>query len=160
MREPETSWRTISPLYQRELMVLTGMGFLIPLAASTVPLWVSLGSLSVWSWVALVGVAIVAVVSVAFVPRRVKAIGYALRDDDLVFRRGIFFQRLVAVPYGRLQLVDVGRGPVARILGLSKLSLVTAAASTGVSIPGLPADTAEELRDHLIALAETRRAGL
>ena len=90
MREPETSWRTISPLYQRELMVLTGMGFLIPLAASTVPLWVSLGSLSVWSWVALVGVAIVAVVSVAFVPRRVKAIGYALRDDDLVFRRGIF----------------------------------------------------------------------
>ena len=160
MREPETSWRTISPLYQRELMVLTGMGFLIPLAASTVPLWVSLGSLSVWSWVALVGVAIVAVVSVAFVPRRVKAIGYALRDDDLVFRRGIFFQRLVAVPYGRLQLVDVGRGPVARILGLSKLSLVTAAGSTGVSIPGLPADTAEELRDHLIALAETRRAGL
>ena len=160
MREPETSWRTISPLYQRELMVLTGMGFLIPLAASTVPLWVSLGSLSVWSWVALVGVAIVAVVSVAFVPRRVKAIGYALRDDDLVFRRGIFFQRLVAVPYGRLQLVDVGRGPVARILGLSKLSLVTAAASTGVSIPGLPADTAEELRDHLIELAETRRAGL
>jgi len=160
VREPETSWRTISPLYQRELMVLTGMGFLIPLAASTVPLWVSLGSLSVWSWVALVGVAIVAVVSVAFVPRRVKAIGYALRDDDLVFRRGIFFQRLVAVPYGRLQLVDVGRGPVARILGLSKLSLVTAAASTGVSIPGLPADTAEELRDHLIALAETRRAGL
>ena len=160
MREPETSWRTISPLYQRELMVLTGMGFLIPLAASTVPLWVSLGSLSVWSWVALVGVAIVAVVSVAFVPRRVKAIGYALRDDDLVFRRGIFFQRLVAVPYGRLQLVDVGRGPVARILGLSKLSLVTAAASTGVSIPGLPTDTAEELRDHLIALAETRRAGL
>ena len=160
MREPETSWRTISPLYQRELMVLTGLGFLIPLAVSTVPLWVSLGSISVWSWVALVGVAIVAVVSVAFVPRRVKAIGYALRDDDLVFRRGIFFQRLVAVPYGRLQLVDVARGPVARILGLSKLSLVTAAASTGVSIPGLPADTAEKLRDHLIALAETRRAGL
>jgi len=57
-------------------------------------------------------------------------------------------------------LVDVARGPVARVLGLSKLSLVTAAASTGVSIPGLPADTAEELRDHLIALAETRRAGL
>ncbi len=160
MREPETSWRTISPLYQRELMVLTGLGFLIPLAVSTVPLWVSLGSISVWSWIALVGVAIVAVVSVAFVPRRVKAIGYALRDDDLVFRRGIFFQRLVAVPYGRLQLVVVARGPVARILGLSKLSLVTAAASTGVSIPGLPADTAEELRDHLIALAETRRAGL
>ena len=152
MREPETSWRTISPLYQRELMVLTGMGFLIPLAASTVPLWVSLGSLSVWSWVALVGVAIVAVVSVAFVPRRVKAIGYALRDDDLVFRRGIFFQLLVAVPYGRLQLVDFGRGPVDRIRELFTLTFVTAAASTGFTIPGLPVDTAETLHDHLLAM--------
>jgi hypothetical protein len=160
MSEPETSWRNISPLYQWELMVLTALGFVPPLVASTLPLWLFPESSGGWLWVALVVVSIIAVVAVAFVPRRVKAIGYALRSDDVVFRRGIIFQRLVAVPYGRLQLVDVARGPVARVLGLSKLSLVTAAASTGVSIPGLPADTAEELRDHLIALAETRRAGL
>jgi membrane protein YdbS with pleckstrin-like domain len=37
---------------------------------------------------------------------------------------------------------------------------VTAAAATGVVIPGLTLADAEELRDHLVALAETRRAGL
>jgi membrane protein YdbS with pleckstrin-like domain len=37
---------------------------------------------------------------------------------------------------------------------------VTAAAATGVTIPGLPEADAEELRDKLVALAETRRAGL
>jgi membrane protein YdbS with pleckstrin-like domain len=77
-----------------------------------------------------------------------------------VFRRGIIFQRQVAVPYGRLQLVDVSRGPLSRLLGLSELKLVTAAASSGVTIPGLPLESAEKLRDHLIEVAETRRAGL
>jgi uncharacterized protein len=64
------------------------------------------------------------------------------------------------VPYGRMQLVDINRGPIARLCGLSELKLVTAAAGSGVLIPGLPEATAEELRDSLVALAETRRAGL
>ena len=96
----------------------------------------------------------------AFTPRRVRAIGYQLRDDDLLFRRGIMFQRFVAVPYGRMQLVDINRGPLARAVGLTELKLVTAAAASGVTIPGLPEQDAEELRDRLVALAESRRAGL
>ena len=83
-----------------------------------------------------------------------------MRADDLVFRKGVIYQRQVAVPYGRLQLVDVTRGPLSRMLGLSELKLVTAVVSTGVTIPGLPLEESERLRDHLIAVAETRRAGL
>ena len=77
-----------------------------------------------------------------------------------MFRRGILFQRIVSVPYGRMQLVDVNRGPLARAFGLSELKFVTAAAATGVVIPGLPELEAEELRDTLVTLAESRRAGL
>jgi membrane protein YdbS with pleckstrin-like domain len=40
------------------------------------------------------------------------------------------------------------------------LKLVTAAASSGVSIPGLLVADAEMLRDQLVELAESRRAGL
>ena len=72
-----------------------------------------------------------------------RSIGYLLREDDLLFRRGIMFQRFVAVPYGRMQLVDITRGPLARSLGLADLKLVTAAAASGVTIPGLPEDDAE-----------------
>jgi membrane protein YdbS with pleckstrin-like domain len=90
----------------------------------------------------------------------VRAIGYVLREDDLVFRRGILYSRLVAVPYGRMQLVDITRGPVARALGLAELRLVTAAASTDVTLPGLPEQAAAELRDELVARAESRRVGL
>jgi membrane protein YdbS with pleckstrin-like domain len=104
--------------------------------------------------------AITSIITLALVPRRVRSIGYQLRDDDLLFRRGLLFQRFVAVPYGRMQLVDINRGPLARAVGLSELKFVTAAAATGVVIPGLPEAVAEELRDRLVALAETRRAGL
>ena len=111
-------------------------------------------------WLVIGAIAVAFIVRMAFVPRRVHAIGYLLREDDLVFRRGILFSRLVAVPYGRMQLVDVNRGPVARLLGLSELRLVTAAASSGVPIPGLTESAAATLRDTLVARAEERRVGL
>lgn len=115
-----------------------------------------------WAWApwAAGAVALIAIITIALEPRRVRSIGYVLRDDDLLFRRGIMFQRFVAVPYGRMQLVDITRGPLARMLGLADLKFVTAAATTGVTLPGLPFADAEGLRDRLVELAESRRAGL
>jgi membrane protein YdbS with pleckstrin-like domain len=156
----EITWRPLSPRYRIEAFIDT-LFVVGPLVlVTTVPLWLGDETLSRLSWYPLAVSALVAVASFALVPRRVRAIGYQLRTDDLVFRRGIVFRRQVAVPYGRLQLVDVSRGPISRLLGLSELRLVTAAVSTGVSIPGLPQAEAEQLRDHLISVAETRRAGL
>ncbi|MDF2581292.1 MAG: hypothetical protein K0S49_2871, partial [Microbacterium sp.] len=93
-------------------------------------------------------------------PRQVRSIGYQLREDDLVFRRGILWQRMVAVPYGRMQLVDITHGPLDRGFGIAQLKFVTAAAATGVVIPGLTQQAAEALRDHLMSVAESRRTGL
>jgi membrane protein YdbS with pleckstrin-like domain len=114
--------------------------------------WLGLGLLA--------AVVVVAGIRLALTPRRVRAIGYVLREDDLVFRRGILYSRLVAVPYGRMQLIDITRGPIARALGLAELRLVTAAASTDVTLPGLPEQQAATRRDELVARAESRRVGL
>ena len=160
MSDPELQWRGISPRYRVELIVLTSVAWLVISGAGSLPLWIVGPSDFLWGWLIVGAVVTAGLIVIGFIPRRVRAMGYALREDDIVFRKGVFFQRIVAVPYGRLQLVDVGRGPIARALGLSQLSLVTAAASSGVSIPGLLLADAEQLRDHLIALAETRRAGL
>ena len=62
--------------------------------------------------------------------RQVRAIGYADREDDLLVVSGILFKRLVVVPYGRMQQVDVRRGPIERYLGLATVQLHTAAATT------------------------------
>lgn len=92
--------------------------------------------------------------------RQVSAIGYAERADDLLVVSGIVFRRLVLVPYGRMQLVDVRRGPLERYLGLATVQLHTAAATTDATIPGLPPEEAGRLRDQLAALGEQRSAGL
>jgi membrane protein YdbS with pleckstrin-like domain len=150
-------WRRVSSKYVVVVIasaLITG----VVLAAAAVFLWLVAG----WAfgWVLLVAVIVITVVALIIAPRRARSIGYQLRDDDLLFRRGIMFQRFVSVPYGRMQLIDINRGPVSRILGLADLKFVTAAASTGVMVPGLPEAEAADLRDRLVELAESRRAGL
>jgi membrane protein YdbS with pleckstrin-like domain len=92
--------------------------------------------------------------------RRVRSFGYAERADDLLVTSGIMFRRLVVVPYGRMQLVDITAGPIDRSLGVTTVQLHTAAASTNATIPGLPPAEASGLRDRLAALGEQRSAGL
>ncbi|MET0975390.1 MAG: PH domain-containing protein [Leifsonia sp.] len=154
---PDVDWKRVSPKYLVVAIVGRVISGLVFCGIATV-LWLVAG----WSWVGwlIPVIAIAFLVAIVIEPRRVRSIGYALRADDLVFRRGIMFQRFVAVPYGRMQLVDITRGPVSRALGLADLRFVTAAAATGVAIPGLDEAAAEELRDQLVTLAESRRAGL
>lgn len=92
--------------------------------------------------------------------RRVRAIGYAERADDLLVTSGIMFRRLTIVPYGRMQLVDLQAGPLDRAVGVVSVSLHTASASTDAVIPGLPPAEAARLRDRLAALGEQRSSGL
>lgn len=92
--------------------------------------------------------------------RRVRSYAYCERADDLLVTSGILFRRLVIVPYGRMQLVDVTAGPIDRALGVTTVQLHTAAATTDASIPGLEPDVAAALRDRLARKGESRSAGL
>lgn len=154
---PIEGWRRVSPKY----IVVDVVGYIVSglmvTAVSLVPLVLFHWSLG---WIPPVVVGVVSLITILLTPRRVRSIGYQLRDDDLLFRRGLAWQRFVAVPYGRMQLVDINRGPLARALGLSELRFVTAAAAATIVVPGLPEQDAEELRDRLVGLAESRRAGL
>ncbi|HEY2557001.1 MAG TPA: PH domain-containing protein [Diaminobutyricibacter sp.] len=150
-------WRRVSRRYVVVVIVGSLVSGLVLSAIATF-LWLVAGW--TWAWVALIAIVAITVIQLIIASRRARAIGYQLRDDDLLFRRGIMFLRFVSVPYGRMQLIDINRGPVGRLLGLADLKFVTAAASTNIAIPGLPEGDAAELRDRLVELAESRRAGL
>ncbi|MDJ0333905.1 PH domain-containing protein [Salinibacterium sp. G-O1] len=154
---PNIEWRRVSPRYIVVDLVGTLVFGIISCVATSLPALL-FGNVLLWAIPA--SLAVIFIITLALTPRRVRSIGYQLRDDDLLFRRGLMFQRFVAVPYGRMQLVDINRGPLDRAVGLSELKFVTAAASTGVVIPGLTSADAEALRDRLVQLAESRRAGL
>jgi membrane protein YdbS with pleckstrin-like domain len=150
-------WHQISRKYVWVQFISTGSFLAIVVAATLV---LALGLHQTWAFIPGVIMTVILGWTLAILPRQARAIGYQLRDDDLVFRRGILWQRLVAVPYGRMQLVDITHGPLDRGFGIAQLKFVTAAASTGVTIPGLEQTTAETLRDHLVTVAESRRTGL
>ena len=151
------SWHQLArPYLAVQLITLGGWMLLIAAGAVAVSAVTGVG----WVWIPAGVALVVLAVTAAITPRQIRSFGYRLRTDDLVMRRGILFQRIVAVPYGRMQLIDITHGPLDRALGIAKLRLVTAAAATAVVLPGLTQDGAERLRDTLIAVAETRRTGL
>ena len=133
-------------------------------ACVLVPLLVVLAVVAVvtspWVWVFPVVVVLLAAWVAWLVPRQVRAIAYAERADDLLVRRGIMFRRLVVVPYGRMQYVDVNAGPLARRFGIASVQLHTATPATTAEIDGLPPQEAARLRDRLASRGEARLAGL
>ncbi|MGG7466519.1 MULTISPECIES: PH domain-containing protein [unclassified Plantibacter] len=154
---PGVEWRRVSPKFIA-VEFISAAAYLLVITAAAV--FVAVVWNFAWVWLPYGVIAIILVITAAFIPRRTRAIGYQLREDDLLFRRGIMWQRFVAVPYGRMQLIDINRGPLSRAFGLADLKFVTASASTGVVINGLPDAEAEALRDHLVTVAESRRTGL
>jgi hypothetical protein len=101
---------------------------------------------SAWAWY-LVG-------------RNWRSWAYTERQDDLLVVHGAMFRKLVVVPYGRMQLVDVEAGPVERLFDLVTVKLHTAAATTDARVCGLGPSDATALRDRLTALGEAHAAGL
>ena len=150
-------WHQLARPYLTVQMLTGTLWIVLVIAAAVV---VSIVSGVGWVWIPASVLLVILVIALAITPRQVRSFGYRLRENDLVLRRGILFQRIVAVPYGRMQLVDITHGPLDRAFGIAQLKLVTAAAATGVVLPGLTQAAAEELRDILIEVAETRRTGL
>ena len=148
-----------SPRLATVKLIATTIGHLIWLAAFSVPLILKLtGPWAAWGLPAVVVVSWI--VDLILIPRRVRAMGWAEREDDVLWREGILFRSVHAVPYGRLQYVDVSDGPLLRRVGLQTLTLKTAAAGGDVTLEGVPRERAEELREVLMARGQARLAGL
>lgn len=155
---PGNDWRPVSPQLARMrrvvLCVLVSLGIL-----AVIVLMVILG-FSGWLVLPLVVLPAVLVLGWGLVGRNARAWGYAEREEDLYIKHGVMFRELVAVPYGRMQYVDVTSGPLEQLFGIASVHLHTASTRTNAQIPGLPKEEAARLRDRLTSLGEAQAAGL
>ncbi len=76
---------------------------------------------------------------------------YEIADVALELRHGVLTRTHSAIPYFRVQHVDITRGPLERLLGLSTLVVHTASAATDATIPGISVHAADSLRDVILA---------
>ena len=81
------------------------------------------------------------------VPKR----GYAIRDKDILYKAGVFWHTVTAVPFNRIQHVEKSSTPLDRRFDLASLQLFTAGGSGGdLKIHGLAAERAERVRTLVV----------
>ncbi len=155
---PGEEWQRVQPALAR-IRRWVHLATLAVVAAICVVLAVALDV----GWVAGLGLAVCLVSAVWgwwLIGRQVAAWGYAERDEDLLITSGVLFKRLVVVPYGRMQFVDVSAGPLERWAGVCSVQLHTASAESDATIPGLDPTEASRLRDRLAERGKAMAAGL
>ena len=160
-RSPTGSWHRVSP---RLATVRRGL-LLAWVVVGTVAVLLALRAADRFppTWLVLVGLVAVGAATAGGwwgIGRSVALWGYAEEQEELLIVRGAVFRRLVVVPYGRMQYVDVAAGPLDQLVGIAKVHLHTASPGTTAVVPGLAAEEAARLRDRLTALGESQAAGL
>ena len=94
---------------------------------------------------------------------------YETTEDTFKMEQGVIWKRYVSIPYERIQNVDIHRGVIARILGLSDLRIQTAGfgGSQGKwgawaegNLPGIEREKAEQLREDIISRVKGKKQGL
>lgn len=96
-----------------------------------------------------------ALVLLSFVFSRIgfKKKGFAFRNHDVLFQRGVIATTTTIIPYNRVQHVALEEGPIARYFGLATIKIYTA--GTGISgditIPGIEKGQADKIKQLLMA---------
>jgi membrane protein YdbS with pleckstrin-like domain len=155
---PGEPWVRVSPRLKAMRRWLAAIVAILVGVAAAVILGLTVGAVASAASVAVIAAGFA--VAYLAIGRNYQSWGYAERAEDLLVTRGVLFRRLVVVPYGRMQLVDVTAGPIERRFGIAGVHLHTAAAGTDAKIRGLTGDEAARLRDRLSSLGEARSAGL
>ncbi len=97
------------------------------------------------------GLGILFLKSTAFVYFEFHRKSYAIRQKDIVYNSGLFWQSSIVVPFNRVQHCEVSQGPIDRFYHLAELKIFTAGgASSDLSISGLSPETAARIKDFIV----------
>ena len=144
----------LQPLEKGQLgvMLMRGILFaLVLLAAASIPAFATSGDTGIAPAAILGGLAVLLLYPALIAPvRRYRSWGYALDQEELQLRHGIWTHIETVVPLRRVQHLDVAQGPLERGFRVTRLVLHTAGtANSQVVLPGLSRATAESIRDEI-----------
>lgn len=77
---------------------------------------------------------------------------YAITDDEIIIKRGIFIVEHTVVPMIKIQYTDTSYGPILRLFKLASVKVMTAGGTE--EIPGQLLAEATEMRDRITDLVK------
>ncbi len=139
-------WRLSMAMNVLAILAVSSVGLFLPkVARHGYRPWVA-------GFMLLLG-AIGAAIAIWWPTRKYRGWGYRIDDRVIEIRSGVLWERVRLTPLSRLQHVDLHRGPFERRFGLASLVIHTAGThAASISIPGLDAEEAVRLRDHLVEI--------
>ncbi len=144
-----TSWRVEAAIGTVSLAIPIAAVFIgASVLGSPLPLWsltLALAALVVFGFL-LIGV----VPSVRYLRWR-----FDVSEEEVDILEGVLIRKRTIIPLVRVQHVNTSQGPILRWLGLSTVSISTAAGEH--PIPALSVEAADELRDRIAVWARVAR---
>jgi uncharacterized protein len=159
---PDTSWRHLHPRVKTLWWIKGVISDLISLTIITAVVVIAVANTT---WVppwhdTVIWLAVPAGIWLLLIGIRAWYVGAAYRrwrfmfaSDHLELHYGVWWQRTSSVPYHRLQQVDEAHGPLERWLGMARVQLRSAAATTDASIPGIASRDVDQIRRLLMQRA-------
>jgi hypothetical protein len=132
------------------------------LACTVLPFLLSSPADALISAVLLFCIVVVFVLFFYWVKLYYQSMWYELHEDEMRWKRGVWFRTTGIVPYNRITNLDLKQGPVMRWLNISTLSIQTAGYS-GQAVPEIRIEAiehAEELRELVRTLVRQSGSGV
>jgi membrane protein YdbS with pleckstrin-like domain len=149
----DLEWQSLDAAFRSRMIVerLITAAFLLTggIVVSTVPPVPFYPSLLI-----IVGVVVAAAVLMIWPFIAIPRMGFVVRDKDIVYRSGVFWRKVTAIPFNRIQHVETSSSPLDRRFKLASLKVFTAGGAGGdLKIDGLGKEQAEQLRTLVLEKA-------
>jgi len=157
----EVEWQALDPRYVRRLQlesVLTALAIFGGLLVVRILPFPLRDVMSIGLAAGIVGVILLSGLAwpAVSVPRK----GYAIRSRDILYRSGVLWRSVAAIPFNRVQHVETSHTPLDRRFRVATLKLYTAGGAGGdLKVHGMPADVAERMRVFLLEQASAAASG-
>lgn len=128
--------------------------FVLILACTGLPILMGTGFDLLMTGFIGAGILVIIAVFVTWARLYYVSMWYELREDEISWKRGVWFRTTGIVPYNRITNLDIRQGPVMRALGISTLAIQTAGYS-GQAVPEIKIEGqvhADELRELIRAM--------
>jgi len=98
----------------------------------------------------LIGMPILVAVSMLYNIVNVRLQGFAVREHDIAFKKGVIWQQVTILPLARVQHMEIHQGPIERKLDLASLKLFSAGGvSADLQIGGLTHSDCKNMRQFV-----------
>lgn len=149
------------PLADAVVLAWTLIGLAVVAVPALALLGVAILAPALWLRVLALLLAVGIGATAVIMPRlRYRHFRYGVLDDVLHVHSGVLVRSQAAVPLFRLQHIDLTQGPLDRLLELQRVVIHTASPAADVTLPGIQAGEAPELRTRLLQLARDAAATL